>query len=115
MGFEPTTAEFRSCIYILFIKKFETFWLEILIIHGILEDIVLNISSIYFGTNVSKSEKERNLNYSQRFFELYQVSIAILLISVAIFSNWIHLNHSVKIGSLSFFASSGTEKFHHLL
>ena len=44
-------------------KELEHFGLDILVIHGILEHVVLNIFKYLFDTFVSKSEK----NYSQRF------------------------------------------------
>ena len=40
-------------------KEFKHFGLEILVIHRILEHIVLNILSKYFGTLVPKSEKKK--------------------------------------------------------
>ena len=48
-------------------KELKHFGLEILVIHGILEDIDLNIFKLYFGTNVPKSE------LFTKMFELYEV------------------------------------------
>ena len=70
-------------------------------------------SSIYFDTFVSKSEKKK-IELFTKIFELYQVlkwpDIHKILL------NCIHYKYySIKIGSISFFPSSGTQIFHHLL
>ena len=52
-------------------KELKYFGLEILVIHGILEDIVLSIFKYIFWYIYTKIRKEKNspsfLNYSQRF------------------------------------------------
>ena len=52
-------------------KGLKHFGLEILVIHGILEHITFKY---IFWYKFTKIRKETKLNYSQRPFELYQVS-----------------------------------------
>ena len=55
-----------NCIYYLQ-KELKHSDFEILVIHGILEEIVLNFFKYIFWYKCIKISKEKNLTYSQRF------------------------------------------------
>ena len=71
-----------------FLLELKHFGLEILVIHGILEHIVLNIFENIFWYICTKIRKEKKLNYSQRFLNC--VKMITVISSVKILSNCIH-------------------------
>ena len=87
-------------------KEFKHFGLEILVIHGILKHIVLNIFRYILYYICNKFRKEKKLKYPYRFFNFIRCHRdfnALKLYTLTVYS--------VKIDSICFFSSPGQLKF----